>query len=247
MLKPFRSGLAALCLLVLGLDCALALVPQAQPYLSPGNAQPEKKPSNIQSARYSLSVEAWAVIFTAVFTGVIALYAIFQFGEARRSSQRQLRAYVSAHPTFMYAFDTEHPPRVTMDLVNVGLTPALNLRQRIGIDLLDFPYRPTQSLPALTAAFSAPMALFPRAPFFAVGIGRVFTPAELADIRKGSKRVCVYGELVYYDVFRKKERRTTFCQALTADNETIGKLTRLYHPNDLKINFEVAPMGNDAT
>ncbi|HXQ53805.1 MAG TPA: hypothetical protein VN802_22125 [Stellaceae bacterium] len=185
----------------------------------------------------------WLVLMT----GFLAAAAFWQGAIARDVARRQLRAYVTGAPLFTFAFDEKTRPAVRVSLTNSGQTPAHHLRERYKVDLLSHPPGPGMNLPIITSEFSAPMVLHPKGePFFFRAIcDRDFTEEEISRIRDGSARIYIYGELIYCDAFNT-ERHTRFFYSITADAETLRKLTSSYAKEDLFIRYEIAQIGNDA-
>jgi hypothetical protein len=200
------------------------------------------------------AIIALAAIAIALFTGSlwVATARLWRATDrlvkgAEDTAQRQLRAYVTGIPEFMFSFDEEHLPYVKFRVHNSGLTPAKDVRHRTEINTLPHHIEPGMTLPPPSGPFSAPFVLFPHTDFF--GTKRrdaVFDRATIAAIRSEAVCIYVYGEIEYVDAFGSKQS-TTFCQAVRADADTLTKLTSLYGPSDLKLTFEIAPMGNKAT
>jgi hypothetical protein len=165
----------------------------------------------------------------------------------RRSARQQLRAYVSGDPNFMFAFDEAHLPRSSHSLRNVGQTPAYDLTHRSAIVVAPHPPPRGYRFPPLTGiSFAPPIVLFPGLPFTGTTAAlRCFSANEIAGIRKQTSRIYIIGEIRYRDAFRRW-RWTRFAASVVADEDTLVKLSSNYRPSDLKLNFERAPVGNDA-
>jgi len=189
----------------------------------------------------------------AVFTLILAIATIRLWIStnrlwegAERSSERQLRAYVSCSMTFIGSFDEESLSHFKFIIANVGQTPAFNVRHQGSIDVLEYPYAVNPILSPLTAKKSDPHALFPSQNLTGTARAqRLFTEAEIKAIRAGTKRIMVYGVVTYNDAFGIR-RSTKFCYGITGEPDMLYKLTSFYKPADLQVTFEIAPMGNDA-
>lgn len=82
-------------------------------------------------------LETWAAFVAAIFTGVLAYYAIMQYAELTRSSERQLRAYITAKP-HQFGWDGKNRPLVQFFIRNIGKTPAFDIETRSELDIRQF-------------------------------------------------------------------------------------------------------------
>lgn len=200
------------------------------------------------------SIIALATIAIALFTASlwIATARLWRSTDrlvrgAEDTAQRQLRAYVTGVPEFMFSFDEEHVPRARFRIHNSGLTPANDVRHRTDIIALPQPLMLGMTLPIPSGPFSPAFVLFPHTDFFVTKQrDAVFDHATISEIRNNAARIYIYGEIEYVDAFGSK-RSTMFCQAVCADETGLTSLTSLHGPADLKLTFESAPMGNKAT
>jgi hypothetical protein len=197
------------------------------------------------------TIVALAMVLVAGFTGTLwAATKKMQASteqlarNAEETTQRQLRAYVSAMPEFISSFDATHAPRVRFRIQNSGTTPANDVRYRFGVAALpDGDFR----LPASAADFSALGVLFPKAELSGASQRETtLDVAAVAALHDGTARLYCFGEIDYVDAFMHP-RTTRFCHEVCADRENWLKLTSGYGPDDLKIEFRVAPFGNTAT
>jgi hypothetical protein len=197
------------------------------------------------------TIVALATVVVAGFTGTLWAAAKKMQRATERlarnadeTAQRQLRAYVSGTPEFIFSFDETHPPRIRFRIHNSGATPANEVRHRASIAALpgdDF------RLPILTTNFSAPCVLFPNTELRGSEEREApLDPAAIAALREGSACLYCYGEIEYLDAFLHPHT-TRFCHEVCADRETMQKLISLYGPDDLKIDFRIAPFGNMAS
>lgn len=222
-----------------------ALIAYGQPYVLADRAREEEPEREVGG----ISADGWVAIFTGVLTmATILLWRATEktINHARVSSEHELRAYVSAEPTFVVAFDATHFAGAKVKLKNHGASPARQLNHRIEIGLLPYPFQPGDTLPELSDGASAPTVLFPGAELEGNKTAkRLFTVDEIAAIKAATKAVCIYGEVAYLDIFNQP-RWTKFCSYVAADGPTLEKLASAYVPKDLEVKFAIAPMGNDA-
>jgi hypothetical protein len=123
----------AASLIVVGLFSLLALVsPPHQPSDNSGYATPQYESEN-QTWEFDATDAA------AFFTGVLALFAFIQVRDSRKSSQRQLRAYVSAIPLNAALRPDNMTMSVGIPLKNCGQTPAFEFRSRTSITVMPVP------------------------------------------------------------------------------------------------------------
>jgi hypothetical protein len=216
-----------------------------------GNANQDSAGADRRSIGRWMCAAAIALAVMAVLQlGAFVVMAI-RLGQTIRSQEdnakRQLRAYVSALPEFIYAFGENEFPRARFKIHNTGATPAHFVQYRGNVVIVSEPLVVGHRFPELESSFSAPVAAFPNLPF----LGRIqardrFTKTDIIGVRTGSARIYVYGEVLYIDAFSEVQT-TRFCASLAADSATLVKLTSRYEPDDLKIEFEAAPMGNTTT
>ena len=194
MFRP--SGLDRPLLIAL-LAIALALVLNAaMPYLVAGPSHQANNPTIIANN----SEWGWGAA-EAIATALIAIYAIRQYVESRRSSERQLRAYVLVEEARVESFGVGEHPKAIIRIKNFGQTPAYKLSQGANIGFLPFP--PDREPPA-TKSDSDPESI--------IGPGgvqyllpclntEVMTQRKLDDIGKGTHALYVVGEIHYEDCF----------------------------------------------
>jgi hypothetical protein len=194
---------------------------------------------------------ALATVVVAGFTGTLwaATKKMQQSTEqlarnAEETAQRQLRAYVSGTPEFIFSFDENHAPRVQFRIHNTGATPANEVRHRAAVVVLSGDgFR----LPALSETFSASGVLFPNAELRGVAEGeKPLDPATLTSLHDGTARLFCYGEIDYVDAFMHPHT-TRFCHEVCTERETWLKLASLHGAYDLNIEFRTSPFGNTAS
>lgn len=151
----------------------------------------------------------------ALATGLIAIYAVRQYAESSRSSERQLRAYVEVEIE-KFLFGGTETTEIVLKVHNFGLTPAYEVVTNCWVDIRVFP-------PAPNASYSGPMSMGPgsnatinpqRAIRVKTGTARALNSKELIDVSDGgSRRFYVYGNTSYRDTFGKL-RHTDFSFAV---------------------------------
>ena len=140
----------------------------------------------------------------AVFTLLLFVVGGIQFELGRRTERRQLRAYVTAFPNFIYSFDGENYFWFTAQLRNDGLTPDFNVSHKMGIELAPYPIPIEIYLPNPGGTSSPPMVLFPRDSFEATYTNnRLFTTEEISDIKEASVAIVLNVVVSYADILGK--------------------------------------------
>ena len=145
-------------------------------------------------------------------TLILAVFAFAQFGETRRSSERQLRAYIYPDGTYIQLWDDMNPQplparpgclHVTVSVKNSGQTPAhgvlhwgaLTVRNVADEDQLEPPAKLEVVSPANVGA---------GVPLLKSTWSGTVSPADIHDIETGVKAIYVYGKVEYLDAFNKR-------------------------------------------
>lgn len=125
-------GVAALIVLLVLAVCALF-----EPSHGPANYAAQASPYD-EAANHHLweVISAVGAVGACIFTGALAVFAFFQVRDSRRSSERQLRAYVCVVSA---AREGPHGKVMTfaIGIKNTGQTPAYNVRLKSGISFSD--------------------------------------------------------------------------------------------------------------
>ena len=165
-------------------------------------------------------------IWEAIFTGGIALYAVRQYGESRRSSERQLRAYVYVsfeHKPVQVAHSGQIVSyRFTPIWHNSGATPTRNMTNHISLGLFSgdmpagwhFPDRWKKSIPPSEWQNVQTLA-GPNSD--ALGQALDVDMATMVSVVTGSgpNTLYIWGWAKYDDVFSHTPRRVTrFCNKI---------------------------------
>jgi len=150
----------------------------------------------------------WTAVVVACGTFVLAVAAVLQFGLARRTAQRQLRAYVfpdSATLTDGTQLTPPQParanvPGVVVLIKNFGQTPARQAVSWAGIDVIEPRHEATLATPRLPQTFANALgagAFTSKALWFT----RPLNQQEIVDVAAGAKAIYVFGRAEYRDVF----------------------------------------------
>jgi hypothetical protein len=191
----------------------------------------------------------------AKIVAIIVLIVVLQFVAwyitvltTRRSiKQPAIQAYISVQPNFITSFDETHLPRASYILQNHGITPAYNLTHSCDIGAFPDPLPSGFTLPPIKGDWSAPIAVSPNIPVSGnCGNRAAFSPKELEGIRNRMMKIYIFGHVKYRDAFHK-DRFVRFCSAVNVTSKgTLNKLCSNSPQRFQDINYEVAPIGNDA-
>jgi hypothetical protein len=178
-----------------------------------------KNPNPIGNTRWFTRIIDKAIDDPATFGILMAnfllvLAVLSQVGEARKSSERQLRAYISVEPGITLRQNQKLHTRFEFrpNIINNGRTPAGNVRvlsrTEFGTGMLpsnfDYTFNPIGLPPGSIAAIGPNKDKFQSAVFF-----RNLTWVELRELAKGTKCFHLWGRVTYEDIF-KIERHTNF-------------------------------------
>ena len=134
-------------------------------------------------------------------TCTLAITAVAQFELSRRSSQRQLRAYVVPDRGEIFAGE-EGEPRARIALRNCGQTPARGVLSWAKIHLV----KPEQdeSLGLLPSGVRSGTTLAANGYLNKALWFRTLSAEEADHVRSGSMAICVSGIVEYRDVFQHR-------------------------------------------
>jgi hypothetical protein len=195
---------------------------------------------------------AVATIFIAFFTITLGLSTVSLAGSTRdlvkgadKTSARQLRAYIAAYPNRISDFDESTRASANFHITNHGETPAYNLTHRSKIVVAPFPLPDDYVFPEIEVV-SSPMVVMPNtSPTGYIRADALFTRAEIEGIIERSRRVYIYGEVLYETIFHK-DCWTTFNASVTGDEANLKKLVSIHLRTEMKISFDMTRIGNDA-
>ena len=147
---------------------------------------------------------------------LLVLVVLSQVAEARKSSERQLRAYLTSTVGGAYRQGASRGLKFEFRpvVVNTGQTPAYNVNSVSSIQLMTLEEALTFDFSLPEAAGQSVMTLGPHQERFTPTIfDRRLSKAELRDFKKGNRRLFVYGTIHYRDTFRKR-RHTNYCYVI---------------------------------
>lgn len=172
------------------------------------------------------AITAGLVFYTKKLWGITRVLA----GEAKQSSEQQLRAYVFAgHDSPMF-LTKDNALSVEIAIKNFGQTPANEVMTHAFIGILPYPLNAPLDPPDYTKASKSPMApsqtikQFPTMP-------AALDEAQLNAVLAKQAAIYVWGEIVYVDIF-KIGRRTRFCLYCTGEDIGRGELAYYHDGND---------------
>ncbi len=156
--------------------------------------------------------------------------------ETKVSNEQQLRAYVSVEPKTGF-LDLLPPalPKITLNIVNHGQTPAYKLTQTSAIAVFPHPLPANYNFPSLPAVWDSQATIFPNAKVDHHELrvaAQSLTQNEIAQILAGSSRIYVYGYVAYFDIFGKPQS-TKFCRSAVLSPSLVGILTGQFQNADV--------------
>jgi hypothetical protein len=176
----------------------------------------------------------WLEFLTAIGALALAALVAVQIRDTRRSSEKQLRAYLSAEPSGVNPYDSAGEKKILghVVIVNNGFTPARDIAFVVRMDWSPNPdWRPPSNEPLTkTDIVSQPRARM------RIGSG---PPKLVSVIEAGADQVSylyVWGRIEYRDEFRDRMRFTNFCHRYNCTvfdyaNRTIPPANGRYHEN----------------
>jgi hypothetical protein len=209
----------------------------AQPYSDSANEKQEEK----------LSPDTWIAGFLA-FMAFLQLVVFSRqanrlrdsVDESRKATATirdnavsELRAYVTVGPPVLPppALWTKGVILPGIEIQNAGRTPAYELAAAFKINVVtgDFDPRPFLPLdPDEVLGTKSRGMIGPRSEVRSgLPAGYQMNESELAEVRRGERRVYIYGTVRYRDAF-KIERHTNYCCYLVLDGEKIRARTAEY-------------------
>lgn len=208
----------------------------------------------VDAARESVHI-AWWSLGSAVVLGIIStFFLIVTLGESRRTSQRQLRAYVSIGNGGMGNFVQPDGSRIieyVFSIHNGGATPAYDCVHGGNVVIMDPDYaeeyfttgwkksprigRPLSYV--VHGGGSADVSIQSHAPIAEEAIER---------LRSGEASLYAFGFVEYRDTFRKK-RRTRFCRSVDGEEFARSDALARAQPGEAnQMRWSVEPFHNDA-
>jgi hypothetical protein len=182
------------------------------------NAPSEWRKKFICESKITDAVIAVLTFFLAIFTGLLVSVGSRQ----ERTTRQQMRAFVYLdrgsifnvpsplnplsiyRPTGAEVVSPAEGPLAQLIIKNTGSTPAYRVEHWGNIFVADYPL--TQSLPRDKKTPTAPTSAIPPGGINtkSVKIPERLTEAEIAGLRTGTMAIWVYGEIIYWDAFRRR-------------------------------------------
>jgi hypothetical protein len=160
------------------------------------------------------------------FTGGLFLYAFLQFGESRKSSERQLRAYVFPRAEELRDYGVGKTAYLYVKITNLGQTPAYKFKQAARGGYRNFPL--TEPIPHTQDMEPESAPLGPGDFVYAKAkIMHPLTQAHLNEIKAGKKALYFVGQIDFVDAFGKP-RWVKYCFASGGSDDFPLGIVRRY-------------------
>jgi len=187
----------------------------------------------------------WRLFRDPIAVGTLALFAVggIQFGLARQTAQKQLRAYVVIGDEGGFSrVRSENKIGVKFSIVNAGQTPAYVLHYDARCEVLPFPFTGKSIfdqfpvIPNIKTA-KAILTISPQNhPMGEAASDKTFTTDEIIELFSSkTDRLYCFGVIKYRDIFGKW-RTTKFCRSLRS-NVLLGELRSIIEgtkPGDIR-------------
>jgi hypothetical protein len=190
---------------------------------------------------FSFHLDLWIVCewlgthLLEIGTIALASFVFIQIRDTRKSSERQLRAYISVEPGQSF---TQNKRRKTVFefrpfVVNNGQTPANDVRISSMIEMVA-PSRPetfNYVIEPVTGPFSV-TTIGPRQNRFHTRLfNRRFTISEMKRLLRGTKSIHIWGVVDYLDIFKRVQRtKFSFLVYLTTKrSQVVWNNTELFN------------------
>ena len=168
-----------------------------------------------------LSPEWLVAIFTGLFVVVTAGLTVYTYRlwgatdrlvtDAKDTSQRQLRAYVSVKNGKISEFSTTEHIMAKLTIINCGNTPAYSLQKVSGITLTEFPLQ-HDIASQITSKFAdgdfpkSKETLGPGAELQVIGqFSALLEDTHISAIKSGTSAIYFFGEIRYLDAFERPQ------------------------------------------
>ena len=197
---------------------------------------------------------AWATVSLAAITFFLALFTAKLWKStgqlvagAEDTAKKQLRAYLSAQPNYVFSFGDSKLAEIRFAVVNHGKTPASMVKATGLVDILPFPLPANYPFQISPIAAKSCSVVHPNGGFQTHLIStRLFTTTEIAKAVEGTEfRIYAFGKVIYTDVFGDI-RETSFCSSVFGDENLNAVAGGIPIPN-VEIKFEPAEQHNEAT
>lgn len=177
-----------------------------------------EKPANERKITDATVALAWITGILAMFTAGLWFATYCLVRDAKKTAERQLRAYVSVDGVNIKPLAPGEPAFVTLAIQNHGDTPASDLDFSGAIEIFSHPLQDNHTFLPEPSWQKIKVTLFPKSAAHSAGAvtNRPLTPEEIAVVsnKASGRRLYVYGMVKYQDAF-KKPRQTEFCFSIT--------------------------------
>jgi hypothetical protein len=153
-----------------------------------------------------INAEKTIAIFTVILgfaTGFLWWATRNLVNEAKETSKRELRAYISITPRGVVTSDREERfNQITLEVKNHGQTPAHNINYVFGIDFLPNPMGEDLHYSAPSQPINDEASLFPNDSMKVwINFNRLLTVEEFQQLETDKLRLHVWGKTFYSTVF----------------------------------------------
>jgi hypothetical protein len=166
--------------------------------------------------------------------------------DAERTSERQLRAYLSGKPVRVFAFSPSIVAEIESTVTNHGQTPASQVHISGLVEILPYPLPNDHQFPFLPVAKSTSV-VHPGGTIQGHSVAsHLFAEDEIARAVNGKEvRFYIFGKIDYVDIFGQN-RWTRFCSSILG-GKNLAIVARGDPNVEVTINFEPCDQHNEAS
>jgi hypothetical protein len=196
---------------------------------------------------------SFGTLIIAIFTAILGVGTAFLFLATRQlargaedTARRQLRAYVSSAPDYIFNFNPATVAQMRYTMRNHGQTPAYGLSHSAAVDIFPFPLPPNFDFPQLPPhQQSSPVLHQNDSVYGIVFASRNFDIAEInAAVANNGFRIYVFGTVRYMDAFGVR-RCTRFCRSVIGSTN-LAIVAGVGAPARVDIEYSVEAQHNEA-
>lgn len=163
---------------------------------------------------------------------------------ADEHGRRQMRAYISATPAYLFSFGVGQRIEIKFTVQNHGQTPGHDTKHGATVFIERYPLPRTFQVPDFNAS-STPYTAHPTQATDGNVVGPIAcTAQDIADLIHQTKRIYVIGRIEYRDAFGE-QRWTNFFRSVVADEAAWISLTNGSNA-EVKLSFQIEPSHNDS-
>ncbi len=168
-------------------------------------------PTDERIADYTLAI--------AILNGFLAAGVFFQVRDARKSNERQLRAYIHVRDVVVSLMNSEFDPNVQIIIKNYGQTPARRVTNTLFVDFISHPFDSSFDLKRGVVGQVTDLAPGQKV-FSQTTISRSKFSSMKPSIESKKVRMYVFGRIEYFDVFGHA-RATEYRYRLPIDSDGV--------------------------